>query len=183
MRSSPSASYECWRLDRIDFLRALTALTRRQFEVCRKTLLLRLLMWSKDPFINSIQVWCMFVRASLCMSTEESQLDATVWFIALIICSTCFGRLYAHHQELDTILVLLLHMVCNALVAATRLCVRDEGSCSSSFLHPGRIACWPASDHRPPATKTLHTIRGNNTSIISSAWWWTYKCPKILSRL
>ena len=52
---------------------------------------------------------------------EENQLDATECFIALIICSTCFGHLYAHHQELQTILVLLPHMECNALVAGGRL--------------------------------------------------------------
>ena len=45
---------------------------------------------------------------------EENQLDVTECFIALIICSTCFGHLYAHHQELETILVLLPHMVCDA---------------------------------------------------------------------
>ena len=52
---------------------------------------------------------------------EENHLDVTVSFIALIICSTCFGHSYAHHQELETILVLLPHMVCNALVAGGRL--------------------------------------------------------------
>ena len=52
---------------------------------------------------------------------NENQLGATPWFIALIICSICFGHLYAHHQELETILVLLPHMVCNALVAGGRL--------------------------------------------------------------
>jgi len=41
--------------------------------------------------------------------------------IALIICSTCFGHLYAHHQELETILVLLLHVVCKVLVTGGRL--------------------------------------------------------------
>ena len=51
---------------------------------------------------------------------KKNQLDATEWFIALIICSTCFGHLYAHHQELETICVLLLPMVCNALVAGGR---------------------------------------------------------------
>ena len=51
---------------------------------------------------------------------EENQPDATEWFIALIICSTCFGHLYVHHQELETILVLLPHMVCNVLVAGGR---------------------------------------------------------------
>jgi len=62
----------------------------------------------------------MFVRASLYTRREENQLDATEWFIALIICSTCFGHLYAHHQELQTLLVLLPHMVCNALVDGDR---------------------------------------------------------------
>ena len=38
---------------------------------------------------------------------EENQLDATECFIVLIIFSSCFGHLYAHHQELETILVLL----------------------------------------------------------------------------
>ena len=59
----------------------------------------------------------MSVRSSLYKRREEHQLDATEWFIALIICSTCFGHLYAHHQELQTILMLLPHMMCNALVA------------------------------------------------------------------
>jgi len=54
------------------------------------------------------------------MRKEENQLDATEWFIALTICSTSFGHLYAHHQELETILVSLPHMVCNALVAGGR---------------------------------------------------------------
>ena len=52
---------------------------------------------------------------------EENQLDATECFIAINICSTCFGHSYAHHQELETILVLLPHVVCNALVAFGRL--------------------------------------------------------------
>ena len=45
---------------------------------------------------------------------KKNQLDATKWFIAIIICSTCFGHFYAHHQELETISVLLPHMVCSA---------------------------------------------------------------------
>jgi len=52
---------------------------------------------------------------------EENQLDATECFIAITICSTCFGHSYAHRQELEIILVLLPHMVCNALVAGGRL--------------------------------------------------------------
>ena len=61
----------------------------------------------------------MSVHESFYKRTEE-QLDATGCFIALITCSICFGHLNAHHQELETILVLLLHMVCNALVAGSR---------------------------------------------------------------
>jgi hypothetical protein len=45
------------------------------------------------------------------MRREENQLDATEWFIALIICSTCFGHFYAHHKELETMLVLLFEQV------------------------------------------------------------------------
>ena len=52
----------------------------------------------------------------LCVE-KKNHLDATECFIALIICSTCFGHFYAHHQELDTICVLLPSMVCDALVA------------------------------------------------------------------
>ena len=59
----------------------------------------------------------MFVCASFYMRREENHLDATECFITLLICSTCFGHLHAHHQEFQAILVLLQHMVCNALVA------------------------------------------------------------------
>jgi len=33
------------------------------------------------------------------ISVERKELGATEWFIALIICSTCFGHLHAHPQE------------------------------------------------------------------------------------
>jgi len=95
------------------------------------------------------------------MRTEENQLDATECFIALIICSTCFGHLYAHHQELETILMLLPHVVCNALVAGGR----------------------QSGDRWPPATKALHTTCGNNTSIVSSSWCWAYKCLKHVEQI
>ena len=48
---------------------------------------------------------------------KKNQLDATEWFIALIICSKCFGHFFAHHQELEAMCVLLPSMVCDALVA------------------------------------------------------------------
>ena len=73
----------------------------------------------------------MFVRASLYMRRVENQLDATKSFIAFVICSTCFGHSYAHHQELETVLVLLPHMVCNALVAGGR-----RSGAGQQALHP-----------------------------------------------
>ena len=38
----------------------------------------------------------------------------------------CFGHLYAYHQGLETILILLPHMVCNALVVGGRLLRADQ---------------------------------------------------------
>jgi len=67
-----------------------------------------------------IYIFFIYIYIYLFKRREESQLDANEWSIALIICSTCFGHIYARHQELETILVLLLHMVCNALVAGGR---------------------------------------------------------------
>ena len=36
------------------------------------------------------------VHRCICVE-KKNQLDATELFIALIICSTCFGHFYAHH--------------------------------------------------------------------------------------
>ena len=68
----------------------------------------------------------------VCKRREENQLDATECFIAIKICSTCFGHSYAHYQELETILVLLPHMVCNALVTGCRLLGLEQQA-----MHPG----------------------------------------------
>ena len=47
----------------------------------------------------------------------KCQLDATEVFIAdLIVCSTCFGHHYAHHQELKSIIQWLLRVVFCAVV-------------------------------------------------------------------
>ena len=105
-------------------------------------------------------------------------------FIALIICSTCFWHLYAHHQELKTILVLLPHMVCNALVAGGRLLGAEQQAMRPGW---GKLCDWPRVSRtissRPPATKALHTICGSNTSIVSSSRWWAYKCPKHVEQI
>ena len=41
----------------------------------------------------------------------KNQLDATYYFIVLLIGSTCFGHYYAHHQELAT-MMLITTLVC-----------------------------------------------------------------------
>ena len=47
----------------------------------------------------------------------KCQLDATEVFIAdLIVCSTCFGHHYAHHQELKSIIQWLMPVVFRAVV-------------------------------------------------------------------
>jgi len=38
--------------------------------------------------------------------TIKNQLDATYYFIVLLIGSTCFGHYYAYHQELATIMLI-----------------------------------------------------------------------------
>ena len=58
---------------------------------------------------------CLSVHRCICVE-KKNQLDTTEWFIALIICSTYFRHFYVHHQELETIYVLLPPMMCDALV-------------------------------------------------------------------
>jgi len=89
---------------------------------------------------------CLSVHRCICVQ-KKNQLDASEWFIALIICSTCFGHFYAHHQELENICVLLLPM-------GKRHCVQEEGCCIMCNIPlPGHIACCPAPDPQQPATK------------------------------
>ena len=59
----------------------------------------------------------MFVRASLYMPREEKRTRCYSVFYCTCNLLNMFRDLYAHHQELETILVLLPLMVCNALVA------------------------------------------------------------------
>ena len=123
---------------------------------------------------------CMSVHPCICVE-KENQLDATEWFIALIICSTCFGNFCAHHQELETICVLLPTMVCSAWllvvggqVQGSMLCVQEEGCCSIRRATSLFLDAWPATLHPTPTTRnqSLHAIGGSNKHIVSSSWWW-----------
>jgi len=55
---------------------------------------------------------------------NKNQLEATYYFIVLLIGSTCFGHYYAHHQELAII------MLINTLVVSFLVCCRLEVRCS-----------------------------------------------------
>jgi len=88
---------------------------------------------------------------------EENQLDATEWLTALTICSICFGHLYAYHQELETMNVILPHMMCNALVAGGPR--SGAGQMSSKTSSP-----WGAVKIRCPETSMAnhYTLRNNS---------------------
>ena len=84
------------------------------------------------------------------MRREENEINITEFVIALTKRSICFGHVYAHHQELATICVLLPPMVCSAWllvvggqVQGSMVCVQEEGFCTTHVVqHPssGRIA-------------------------------------------
>ena len=127
--------------------------------------------WRSQNKLHLLLVMCLSVHRCICVE-KKNQLDATEWFIALIIHSTCFGHFYTHNQELETICVLLPPSVCSAWllvvggqVQDSRLCVQKEGCCTTCNIHfPGRIDCCPATSNQ-----ALHTIGGNNTHIVSSS--------------
>ena len=54
----------------------------------------------------------------------KNQLDATCYFIVLLIGSTCFGHYYAHHQELATV------MLITTLAVSFSVCCMLEVKCS-----------------------------------------------------
>jgi len=58
----------------------------------------------------------------------KCQLDATEVFIAdLIACSTCFGHHYAHHEELRSIIQLLLPVLFRDVIFKLLVCCGAEG--------------------------------------------------------
>jgi hypothetical protein len=61
--------------------------------------------------------WPIVIKSGCECVEKKNQLDVTECFIALMIRSTCFGHFYVHHQELESICVLLPPMVCSAVRA------------------------------------------------------------------
>ena len=71
------------------------------------------------PFeLTQLWIWCLFDRASFDNRKIKNQLDATYYFIVLLIGSKCFGHYYVHHQELATM------MLITTLVVSFLVCCR-----------------------------------------------------------
>jgi len=72
--------------------------------------------------ISAISHWFRveLLRTQICNWRIKNQLDATYYFIVLLIGSTCFGHYYAHHQELATV------MLITTLVVSFLVCCRLE---------------------------------------------------------
>ena len=47
-----------------------------------------------------------FNQLNVLQLKNKNQLDATYYFIVLLIGSTCFGHYYAHHQDLATMMLI-----------------------------------------------------------------------------
>ena len=124
---------------------------------------------------------------------KKNQLDATEWFIALIICSTCFGHFYAHHQELESILVcvLLPPMVCDALVAGCWRSGTGQPAVRSgwetllpqqpSFRTHSRLSCtWPpTTSNQGIALHRWYSLELLMMGIeVPETCWAYYKCNK-----
>ena len=60
--------------------------------------------WRGDGDCCELWIWCLSDRASFWQLKNKNQLDATYYFIILLIGSTCFRHYYAHHQELTIIM-------------------------------------------------------------------------------
>jgi len=75
----------------------------------------------------------MFIGPCIIVITEESknQLDATCYFIVLLIGSTCFKHYCAHHQELATM------MLITTLVVSFLVCCMLEVRCGLAGVVSG----------------------------------------------
>ena len=116
--------------------------TNRMSTPCQLSVLLQF-FWRKwrllPPFASSERLVKIF---DVCLSVHrrnkgrKTQLDATQCFIELVICSTCFGHIYAHHRGLAAIL-LVWHVACNSW-----LLVVGKFRCKTTGQQP----CCPAPD-------------------------------------
>jgi len=105
---------------------------------------------TRQAIISVSYMYLMWRRTKCPRHTNDSvfyleikcQLDATEVFIAdLIACSSCFGHLYAHHQDLKSIIQWLLPVVFRAVVLKLLLWCGAEGYVSG--LQDAAASCKP----------------------------------------
>ena len=128
-------------------------------------------------------LWCVAIRcyevrfcirwfaSTIYLKQGKNQLDATCYFIVLLIDSTCFAHYYAHHQELATIMLITTLVYCSWFpVCWTLGAVRLEW-CPGCRLEPAArtlyfrtlssfqtqnvfclSVCLSAAPHAPPTT-------------------------------
>ena len=115
---------------------------------------------------------------------RENQLDATQCFIEFVVCSTCFGHEYAHHQEPATIPWHVVYdswlLVVGRSGAGQQTMRPGWGMLFDSVEQhpsPGLIACCPVPDLPTTSKRELYTTCHTN-SIVAGCWWWAYSCPK-----
>ena len=116
-----------------------------------------------------VSVYIYFFRVE-----KKNQLDATEVYCTYNMLNMFRALLCPSSGARNYMCVITVYGVlvagCRGSGAGSRLCVQEEGCCTTSratslFLLP---YTWPPTS----SNQTLHTIGGNNTHIASSSWWW-----------
>jgi len=102
-------------------------------------------------------------------------LDATCYFIMLVLGSTCFGHHYAHHQELTTIALVTTYAVWFWRCCWLGVKCRQNGWVSgpkavTAFgpdTHPFCLHLTPNQQQLEKQTAYVVT-----NAIVVSSWWW-----------
>jgi len=76
---------------------------------------------------NMLQLLLFTFRLSTIIKSKniQNQQDATYYFIALLIGSTCFGHYYAYHQELATMMLITPLVVSFLVKSKAKACSLD----------------------------------------------------------
>jgi len=84
-----------------------------------------------------------------------NQLDASYYFIALLIGSTCFGHYYFHHQEFATI------MLITTLAVSFLVCCRLKVRCGYTGVVSGHYSSITAPNLQHTANQERNDQCGN----------------------
>ena len=97
---------------------------------------------------------CLSVHRCICV-VKKNQLDVTECFIALMICSTCFGYFYAYHQR--------LYVFYYCLGCAVLCCWFSEVRCRAAGCASRKRNVARAAAGGRPATSWVHYTTSCNT--------------------